>query len=112
MRRIVCLVLSMCILTSAAFAAPYRLEYFDTSNFHAKAVVSALNRYNLSAQYEAPVVKPENNNSSVTDIEEEKDYVTMADVVGGLCVVTSVTKTLYNQEKMTKLTYYVNNNQM
>ncbi len=106
---------------SSVYAAPHKSEYYNSANFHIKAVNWSLNKHNLSAKYKAPgvetIVTPVRPNGPTDPVEpitpeaaEPKDYLTFADVVGGLCVITSVTKTIYNEEKVTKLTYYVNNN--
>ncbi len=110
MKKLICFILALCIMTSTALAAPYRLEYFNTTKFHIKTLLGVAKSHNVDVEYikDGNTNKPINNDLA-NDTSTVKDYTTMSDVVGALCVITSVTKTLYNEEKMTKLTYYVNN---
>ena len=121
MKKLICFVVILCILSMGVYAAPYDYEYLKSSNFYIKAINSQVDKYNLYASVKAPNVSTittpvtpngpsEPVDSTVPEVEEKKDYLTFADVVGGLCVITSVTKTIRDEEKVTKLTYYVNNN--
>ena len=122
MKKLICLVVTLSILSGCVYAAPYRQDYFKTSSFHINAINKIVHKYNLdiynniasNVESITTSVRPNGPSEPVEpvtpEVEEKKDYLTFADVVGGLCVVTSVTKTIRDEEKVTKLTYYVNNN--
>ena len=121
MKKLICLIVALFTVSSCVYAAPYRYDYFKTGDFHIKAINSQVHKYNVATQNKAPnvgtITTPVRPNGPTDPVEpvnpevsEPKDYLTFADVVGGLCVITSVTKTIHNEEKVTKLTYYVNNN--
>ncbi len=126
MKKLICFILALCIITSTAMAAPYRLEYFNTTKFHVQSLREVAKNHNVDLEYKkvasgvSTTDQPISGNSGITDSSVDtsvdsaiaKDYKTMSDVVGALCVITGVTKTLYNDEKMTQLTYYVNNSPM
>lgn len=121
MKKLICFVVIFCMFSVGVCAAPFNYEYLKTSNFYIKAINSQVDKFNLYASVKAPNVgtittpvtpigPSEPVDSTVPEVKEEKDYLTFADVVGGLCVITGVTKTIRDEEKVTKLTYYVNNN--
>ena len=122
MKKLICFILVLCIITSTAMAAPYRLEYFNTTKFHVQSLREVAKNHNVDLEYKkaasgvSTTDQPISGNSGITDSSVDtsavKEYKTMSDVVGALCVITGITKTLYNQEKMTMLTYYVNNSPM
>lgn len=115
MRKLICIIMALCIMTSTVMAAPYRYEYFNTTKFHIQTLLNTAKKYNVDVEYKKPAENnngtntSENNSSGSTDTSDVKQPNTMSNVVGSLCVVTSVSKALDNQEKVTKLTYYVNN---
>lgn len=108
MKKIIASVLAISVICTTAFAAPTKNKFYNKNTFGGDFL-------NFVTQ---TVIKNEQkpNENPKQDTDDKKDNpktdttkrLTMADVVGGACVVSNVTHSSYSGEDAVKITYYAN----
>lgn len=125
MKKSISVMIALCLILINASAAPYKTEYFNTTQFHISTLINAAKKHNVNIEYNKPSstapsintvaggstigISPDLSVDTSIDPAVSNTPKTMSQVVASLCVITGVSKTLYNQEVVTQLTYRVNN---
>lgn len=105
MKKIICIYISLNIILTGAFAAPYDMDYLASGRHTLITLMQ-----NLSKTFATDEDKAETDISVVPDKETPK-HKHISEVAAAVAVVENIISCTYEGDSMKKMTYYVNDGQ-
>lgn len=109
MKKIVASVLAASLICTSVCAAPTKNEFYNKNTFIRNFFAFIMETVNKNAQTDKPgQIADDKKDDTQTDTNKR---LTMSDVVGGICIVSNVSRSSYIGEDAVKITYYANGNE-
>lgn len=114
MKKIIASAMAFTMLCTTAFAAPTKNKFYNKNTFGRDMLAWTASKFAKDTKTDN--IPDSGSNDNKNDAEnngnttkpDSGNRLTMADVVGGICVVGSVIRTTVGGEDAVKVTYYVN----